>query len=64
MAQIPTPQPVVDARTEARNVLIGYLLQPPTETDGTLRASVQRLADELDVSYEAAFRYLLVGRLE
>lgn len=64
MAQIDPPQQVIDARTEARDVLIGYLLQPPTETDATLRASVQRLADEMDVSYEAAFRYLLVVRVE
>jgi len=61
MTQIHPPQHVVDARIKARDVLIGYISEPPTETDENLRQAVQALADEMGVSYEAAFRYLLVG---
>lgn len=58
-----TSDEVNEARTAARDVLIGYLMEPPTETEAALRKAVKRLATELDVSYEAAFRYLLAGHL-
>ena len=56
-----TPHTLVDSRTHARDVLIGYLSAPQTETDETLRDAIEALAKELDVSYENAWRYLLVG---
>ena len=58
-----TPDNIVDAKTRARDLLIGYLCQPPQETAADVRKAIKRLASELDVTYEAAWRYLLTGNL-
>lgn len=66
MAQttVHSPTTLMDARNAARDALIGYLCDPPTESDASLRKKVKALATELDVSYENAFRYLLVGSVK
>lgn len=50
-----------DAHNKARDVLIGYLCQPPFETEEALKAAVYDLAREMDLSYEATLRYLMTG---
>lgn len=50
-----------DARNRARDVLIGYLCQPPYETEDALKLAVYDLAREMDQSYEATLRYLMTG---
>lgn len=56
-----TPKTVQDAKNHARDILIGYLCQPPYESEEDLKAAVYALAKELDTSYEGAFRYLMTG---
>ena len=60
MAQI-TPDTLQEAKNYARDILIGYLCQPPYETEEALRDAVNALAKELDTSYESALRYLMTG---
>jgi hypothetical protein len=50
-----------DAHNKARDVLIGYLCEPPYETEENLKVAVYDLAREMDLSYEATLRYLMTG---
>lgn len=50
-----------DAHNKARDILIGYLCQPPYESEENLKAAVFDLAREMDLSYEATLRYLMTG---
>lgn len=57
------PAHVMDSRTVARDKLIGYLMQPPTESAADVKKAIKLLAKDLDVTYEAAWRFLLTGDL-
>lgn len=55
------PAHIMDARTVARDKLIGFLMSPPQETAADVRKAIKLLAKDLDVTYEDAWRYLLTG---
>ncbi len=55
------PVHIMDAKTVARDKLIGYLMVPPQETAAEVKKAIRLLAKDLDVTYEAAWRFLLTG---
>jgi hypothetical protein len=59
-----SPTTLMDARNAARDALIGYLCDPPVIHEAKLRFAMKALAHELDVSYEDAWRSLLVGSVK
>lgn len=48
---------------EARDLLIGFLCDPPQGTDVELKRAISRLARDMDYSYERALRLILTGYL-
>lgn len=57
------PVQIIDSRTVARDKLIGYLMSPPQESAADVKKAIRLLAKDLDVSYEAAWRFLLTGNV-
>lgn len=61
MTQVYTPDDIAQRTTKARNLLIGYLMTPPQESEKDVQQAIMDLARALDVGYDAAYRYLLAG---
>jgi hypothetical protein len=51
----------MDSKTVARDKLIGYLMTPPQESAAEVKKAIRLLAKDLDITYEAAWRFLLTG---
>lgn len=59
-----SPDTLAAAITEARKVVLGYLMSPPQETDQAVRKAMKALAAELDTTPERAWRYIMTGSVQ